>query len=528
MKKLTIIFLTVFIVSLGFSYKVIAQSSTKKKYEILLNLCRAIADKGCFLKNYSFLYDLSDKNEKKEIVKKATQITKRLNPYEFSRIDFTAFKRNLIYIIARLSKYRLTKDKKILDDILEEADSIGIYKETANYVNKNFNTKIPLSPKQEPLNINSADNKISTNINIPKSKFSTTGINILARNFDSKNIGILFLIPLSGKIKSIGEKCLEGILTASDFFHSKNRFKFYFIDTNKFKKNMTNSIIELCNKHRNIAIIIGPIERSIENMAISAARVVNIPIISMVAGENRNFGYRYYFNHSLNLEDEIEQLSNLIKRESYFTGVLYPESSFGLKLKSYFLESYGSENSLFIPYEKEKVDFKKEIFLLGELEKVKNNEYVQKRDIDSLFIADDVDKALLLIPQLFFYDMKDLKIYGTSLWNNKNIFKLDKKYQNSITYLGLINYDSKNGKFLLYKNYLKEYFNDSPDFYSTIFYDTVTIVDYIDFTNNDTVKDSILNKKFYLLTGETKFDSDGNAHKRFKIFKIMNGKLIIY
>ncbi len=481
-----------------------AESVSKRKYEILLNLCRAIADKGCYLKNYSFLYDLSEGKEKEEIFKKAEKIASSITPYDYSNIDFTSIKRNMIYIIAKLSRYRLTKDKEILNNILEEADSLGLADETVKYVKSHFNVTLkplPVSEELEP---------------------------IIKKEYNPDNIGILFLVPLTGKFKHIGKKCIEGILSGSDFFHYKNPFHFYFFDSNSGKENFEENLKEFYLKNGNIRLIIGPLETSKENLAVTFAKSLSIPIISLVAGGKNFDNYQYYFNHSLNLKDEMQQLTTLIEKESYYTGVLYPNSPFGLKIKKYFLENMNNNRSIFIPYEKDQVDFRREIITLGKLEKVKHNEYIQRRDIDSVFIADDVEKALLIIPQLFFYDMKDLKIYGLNLWNNKRIMSLDKKYQKSITYLGLINYYSKTRRFLYYTNYLNNYFKDTPDFYSTLLYDTVKIINQIDFSSNSTIKNSLTEKKFYLLTGETYFNYDGFSHKIYKIFKIRNGNLEIY
>jgi len=83
----------------------------------------------------------------------------------------------------------------------------------------------------------------------------------------------------------------------------------------------------------------------------------------------------------------------------------------------------------------------------------------------------------------------------------------------------LVNYFAKNRRFLYFSNYLKKYFNDTPDFYSALLYDTVKILNRLNFETNNSMKESLLNGKFYLLTGETSFDINGMCRKKFKIFK---------
>ena len=488
-------FLIIFILlfSLSFSY---SENINLNKYKALLNICKSINDKGCELKYYSQMYELSDKTEKEKILKNVKIILKHLTLPQFTKINFNNFKRNYIYLITKLVKYRFINERSVIEDVLNEANALNLYNEIVTYIKNEYN------------------------INLPKRNYS--------RN-NNENINILLLLPLTGKYKNIGEKCLQGALTGIDFFNNKsNPIKIFPVDSSV--KNDLKKILDASIDENNINIIIGPLRNSIETEVVETAIKHNIPIISLVENSKIEYNYKYYFRHNLNINDEIKQLGEFIRTKSYNLSVLYPDSSFGNRLKYCFLKN-GFDNALFINYSPETVDFREQIFLLGNLQKKRKEgdyEYIQQNKIDSVFIADDIEKALLIIPQLHFYDLKHLIIYGTNLWNSPKLLTLDQKFQENIYFADLIDYNSKSDLFIKYKQYLKYYFDTSPCFYNILLYDTLQIILRSDFRNNESLREFILNNKFFLLTGDTYFDNNGISHKKFKIFTISNGKIISY
>ncbi len=464
-----------------------------RKYQILVNMCKSMADIPCELKNYSYLYEYADNNKKQEIIKEVERIIPKINDSNYYDINFKQFKKNYIYFIVKLAELNFSNNSSIVKNVLKEADSENLQYRLQQYIERNYKRKFQDKNNEYFLN---------------------------------SKIKIGLILPLSGNYKEIGEKFLEGILTGINFFTKKNKTKIFLYDENKINNNI-NAAMNFFNKN-NVSILIGPINNKEQDNAVEIAKQLNIPIISL-AISRKTYNYPYYFNHSLNLKDEMKQLADYIKLENLNLGILYPESNFGKALKFDFISYYGVPE-IILSYPPDAYDFRSEIITLGNLRKKspKSNEYIQQRDIDAVFIADDIDKALLILPQLYFYDMKAIRIFGTNFWNSKKIFTLEKKYLRDITFLGLIDYNSNNETFLKVKRYLKKYFQDSPGYMNIIAYDTIKIIkkcqnDNMDFNN------CMRNREgFFLLTGKTFFDNRGISHKKFKIFRILNGKINIY
>ena len=464
-----------------------------KKYKVLMNICKSMADIPCEVRNYSYMYEYAAPNEKREILQQVYALIDRINDSNYFEINFKKFKRNYIYLIVKLSKLNFHYDVKLIKDVLKEARFLNLEKEIKNYIKDRY--------KKGEANLTTQDFVINNQL----------------------NVGLI--IPLSGELKSFGEKFLQGILTGINFFSENSKTEIFLFDENKIN-NMSSVLDFFSNKKINI--LIGPINSENQDNAVYIAKKLKIPIIS-VSISNKLYDYPYYYNHSLNLKDEMEQLAEYIKNENLKLGMLYPESNFGQTLKSDFINFYGVPD-IILPYSSDAVDFKSQIITLGNLKKKepKSNEYIQQRDINAIFIADGIEEALLIIPQLYFYDMSHVRIFGTNLWNSKKIFKLEKKFLKDVTFLDLIDYNSRNESFLKFKNYLNKYFNTNPEYLNTLAYDTIKIVQKCQDENinfNECVKSV---DGFFLLTGKTTFDNRGISHKRFKIFRILNGNLINY
>ncbi len=491
MKKLIAIVLLIF-----FASPISASMNVQyKKYKVLMNLCKSMADIPCELKNYSYMYEYANKEQKKEIISKVEKVLDMVNDSNYYDINFKQFKKNYIYLIVKLSKLNFSYDKKLINDVLKEAKFLNLEEEVRSYIEKHYRKEEKVTEFQE--------NYVM-----------------------GENLIIGLIVPLSGELKKIGDKCLEGILTGINFFYGDNGADIFFFDENRLNDNFPKAK-EFFYKNR-VNILIGPINRKDQDNAVKIAKELGIPIISL-AISNKIYPYKNYFNHSLNFKDEMEQLAAYIKRENLKLGMLYPNSEFGKTLKLDFINFYGLPE-IILSYSPDAVDFKSQIIALGNLKKVnpKFNEYEQRRDINSVFIADDIDKALLIIPQLYFYDLNQIRIFGTNFWNSKNIFSLEKKYLKDITFLDIIDYNSKNETFLKFKRYLKKFFNDEIGYMNLMAYDTIKIVEKCKGENIEFSQCMKNIEGFSLLTGKTIFDANGISHKKFKIFRIIDGKLMSY
>ncbi|GEM_PF-6426519 len=488
-------------------------------YSVLLKLCRANADRFCELRYYSFIYNDASADQKKIILADVEKIIDGVTILDYNNVDFDKFAKNFVYIVSKMSYLKfLEGDNSFIESLLNEAKGLNIYDETLNYMRN----KYPTSFKSVPTAKNNRDSiKVDNFSNVsPMHKEERL------QRFSNK-LSVILVVPFSGNLKNIGDRALEGVLTASNFFGNKGDSLDLFIVDTALGEEHSVSQLESILKGQEVDIIIGPLQSSLEKNIVMCAKRFNKPIITLLMNPSSEIEYDLKFNHFLNIPDQVSQLCDFIKSESQHTGVLYPENSFGNRF-TYIAMKNGFKPEISIGYSENEVDFRNEIIDLGNLKKLssKDNRYIKQRELDSVLIADELQKALLIIPQLVFYDLKDIKIFGTNLWNSKDILNLEPRFRKNIFFIDLIDYSSNDADFLSFKNYLKKYFNAVPDFLNTLFYDTINLAFKIDMSSNVKIKSSFENSKFFLLTGDTYFDSKGESHKIFKKFKVENNEIV--
>ncbi len=318
------------------------------------------------------------------------------------------------------------------------------------------------------------------------------------------NIKVIALcLPLTGEFSFIGKQILKGVLASLNFYSNPVDLKIKIFDTGK-----KNSLKDFLDKNRDIDLIVGPILESSINIYKSTLLNSNIPVIILNDNTELAKSSNKIFMHYINIEDEMKKACQTIIDDGVKSlAVLYPENKLGLKYKKSFLKncSLNIVKSI-IGYSPDTVDFGNILFEVGKIIKKKGNKFEHQKVIDSFLILDNVEKALIIIPQIYFYDFPNPKIYGTDLWNNKKIYKLDKKFLKNITFFDCIDYNLENP--------LKKIYNKNIDFYEILSYDTISII------KNITNIKELETKTFHLISGDTYFDNFGISHKKIKIFRI--------
>jgi hypothetical protein len=152
-------------------------------------------------------------------------------------------------------------------------------------------------------------------------------------------------------------------------------------------------------------------------------------------------------------------------------------------------------------------------------------------DFDVIFIPDAPNKAGLIIPQLAFYDIEDVYLFGTNLWHSKKLIKMARHYaQNAILADGF--YSESTLKVV--KNFVESFektYGEKPGFIEAVAFDTARIlfkmVGRPDIRLRTKLKDELMNfRDFEGASGRTSFDDRGEAWKKLYLLKIKGDKFI--
>ena len=151
-------------------------------------------------------------------------------------------------------------------------------------------------------------------------------------------------------------------------------------------------------------------------------------------------------------------------------------------------------------------------------------------NFQALFIPDDYRSILMIAPQVAFFDVTDLTLLGTNLWNSPVLLKGERYVQGSIFPADFF-LDSTNPNVVAFRTRFKEVFDREPDFFSAIGFDTAKILVQAITQNEawtrDEIKDALMKVKDYPgVTGVTSFTSNGDAEKELFILTIKGDNIV--
>ncbi|MFC1814339.1 penicillin-binding protein activator [Thermodesulfobacteriota bacterium] len=391
----------------------------------------------------------------------------------------------------------------------------------------------------------------------------------LIKNYQYNRYTIGCLLPLSGPYKVYGQRALKAIELALVQFTSQTHnpdIKTIIKDTGSDPDKAAQGVRELFKE--NVAAIIGPLT-AIEPAALEA-QDKGIPIITLTQKdyipEIGEFVFRNFFTPQM----QVKTLVSYAVKELGLTrfAILYPDEHYGKTFMNLFWDEAIAQGGSVVgveSYSVSQMDFadpiKKLVGLYYEVpealqdkinliaEKLVNvvvkegeDDLSQKKspadeeppaivDFDAVFIPDAPKKAGLIIPQLAFYDVKDVYLFGTNLWNSEDLIKMAREYvQNAIIPAGFFA-DSASEQVGYFVKGFKETFGAKPGFIEAVSYDTAMILFQLtnraDIRSRTALKDALINLNNYQgVTGLTSFETNGDVHKKLYLLRIHGNKFI--
>ncbi|MEE8430257.1 MAG: penicillin-binding protein activator [Candidatus Desulfatibia sp.] len=146
-------------------------------------------------------------------------------------------------------------------------------------------------------------------------------------------------------------------------------------------------------------------------------------------------------------------------------------------------------------------------------------------DFDAVFIPDAPAKSGLIIPQLAYYDVKDIYLLGTNLWHSDNLIEMSRQYaQGAVMTDGFFAQSASANVKDFVKDFRKTY-GENPGFIEAVAYDTAMIlfkmVSRPEMRYRSALKKGLMQLSNYEgVTGLTSFDSSGEVRKKLFLLQI--------
>jgi branched-chain amino acid transport system substrate-binding protein len=360
---------------------------------------------------------------------------------------------------------------------------------------------------------------------------------------DRNTIGCV--LPLSGRYGDYGSKALDAMLLAAGIFDRKNKtlWKIVAEDSRGLPEGVKDAVAHLARTGNVIAII--AVAGTLE--AIEVAHEADkwmIPIILITPTEGVTSSNDYVFQHFLTPSQQIEALAKyaLADLNCAIFSILYPQDDYGEEMVTIFraqADRIGGKVERAISYSKSQTDFSEEINKVTRngirTEKSTNFSNPETKapvsvDFEALFIPDSYQRVKMIASQLAFYDIKNIKLLGTSLWNSPNLLKKGEEYLE-----GAVFADSffVNGFYPETNDFVDIYYtaySREPENIEALSYDTLgMIIRVLEDKNIQTREQFIAGlqqvKNYKGATGNTSFAEDRISRKTAFILKVKEGKL---
>jgi len=386
------------------------------------------------------------------------------------------------------------------------------------------------------------------------------------------------LLPLSGPYQTVGYRALKGIELALDRFSSETqdlRVNVIVKDSGGDPDQTRTAVQELIDQQ--VAAIIGPIITA--EVAAAEAQKNKIPIITLTQKDNITSIGDYVFRNFITPQ---MQVNALVDYATFSLGlnrfaILYPNETYGVTFMNLFwdrliengakvvgLEAYNPKSTDFAnPIKKlvglyyEIPDDLKEAAELdadngnddqhlslgdagssGDRENTAENQDREKEDepeaivdFDAIFIPDAPKTAGLIIPQLAFYDIKDVYLLGTNLWHSDELIKMATSYvQGAIMPDGFFA-ESSDPVVQDFVSAFEETYEEKPGFIEAVVYDSAMMVFSVlikpDLQFKSELRNELLNlEDFSGVTGPTHFDENGEAQKQLHLLMVKGKKFV--
>jgi branched-chain amino acid transport system substrate-binding protein len=168
---------------------------------------------------------------------------------------------------------------------------------------------------------------------------------------------------------------------------------------------------------------------------------------------------------------------------------------------------------------------------LGGAIRIRDDQWHPIVDFDAVFIPDAPKKAGLIIPQLAYYDIRDVYLLGTNLWNSSELLEMSGEYMKGTLIADGFFADGQSETVNHFVAAFQHTYGRVPGFIEAVAYDSAMMVFQ---TMRQTATDNRRDLKQALLqindfegvSGRTGFAQNGEAEKTLYMLRIDRGRFV--
>ena len=388
--------------------------------------------------------------------------------------------------------------------------------------------------------------------------------------FEPNTVGVL--LPLSGPYERFGMRALKGIEMALDQFSSRGDNPAININVKDTAADPDKTIMAMEELFQDqVAAILGPIVTS--EVAGREAQRMGIPIITLTQKDKIPQIGDKVFRNFITPQMQVQSLVSFTVESLglHRFAILYPDENYGLKFMNLFwdaLNDFGAQVVGVEAYKPQQTDFadpiKKLVGLYYEVpEDLKDEiEFAVSReqpstptagenevfesaaeeaqeeeepqpiiDFDAIFIPDSAGMAGLIVPQLAYFDVVDVYLLGTNLWHSASLIRIADQYVQGAVMPDGFFAESSSPEVRNFVATFEETYQEKPDFIEAVVYDSALMlfnaVSRPNIQYRNQIRDELIHlNNFPGITGNTRFDENGEAQKKLYLLRIKGKRFV--
>ena len=311
---------------------------------------------------------------------------------------------------------------------------------------------------------------------------------------------IAVILPLTGKYKKIGKRCLDGLQLGLGIYSKKpSFFKLVVVDSKGSALSIKEDIKKVLLEHHAIGLVGGVVSQSAVKLALTAQNFM-IPAILLSQKSKLTQTGPFIFQNAVTHEHIIENLTDTLihKLNHKKLAVLYPNDPFGVEYANLFWDytlAKGGEIVAVQTYKPGETDFNNPIRRLtgsyyyeGRDEEFRSlltqwfsvNNRINKKQIkeilppvvnfSSLFIPDSIKSLHQITPYFNFQNIKNITLAGPNLWNSKRLTQQKKDSVEGAVFVDTVITNHPQFKKSQFFKTFKKVFNYSPGSFEFLAY----------------------------------------------------------
>ncbi len=369
-------------------------------------------------------------------------------------------------------------------------------------------------------------------------------------------------VPLSGPYASFGDSVLRGVTLALEIFGDPpGRYRLIVRDTAGDLERGSAAVRALAGE--GVRAIIGPMRSIVAAEAAPLAEQARVPLLTLAPSEGLDFLGDFIFRLGMTPSDQVEVLLDYaVHRKGYSRfAILYPRDDYGTTFKNLFWDEVEELGGLVVgveSYAPDAVDLQTEIKkLVGlhyiteeEQEILEEREKLRRRpaeneerlaelgemdrppyvDFDALFIPDIAQKVGLILPQLRFYDVREVTFLGPSDWNDEKLVEIAGRDASGVVFANAFYPQSQNPRVVDFVSRFRGAFGSTPDLFAAQGYDAAvilsTLIDRAGQISREQLRQELLVVNgFHGVSGLTAFDETGGSRKELRLLTVHRGTI---